>query len=80
MLLACSDLNQSVGKPFFLHFKLKDTNKKSIGSPREKNSQLPVAVRVSKTSMLKLPIVFWGVGGTLNTVKTAIPKLFAIYI
>ena len=56
MLLACSDLSQSVGKPFFLHFKLNDTDKKSLGSPREKNSQLPVAVRVSKTSVLKLPI------------------------
>ena len=55
MLLACSDLSQSVGNPFFLHFKLNDTDKKSIGSPREKNSQLPVAVRVSKTSVLKLP-------------------------
>ena len=55
MLLACSDLSQSVGKPFFLHFKLNDTDKKYIGSPREKNSQLPVAVRVSKTSVLKLP-------------------------
>ena len=51
MLLACSDLSQSVGKPFFLHFKLNSTDKKSIGSPREKNSQLPVAVRVSKTSV-----------------------------
>ena len=82
MLLAWSDLNQSVGKPFFLHFKLKYTNKKSIGSPREKNSQLPVAIRVSKTSMLKLPNFFFGgggVGGTLNTVKTAIPKFFVIY-
>ena len=57
MLLACSDLNQSVGKPFFLHFKLNDTDKKSIASPREKNSQLPAAVRVSKTSVLKLPII-----------------------
>ena len=57
MALACSDLNQSVGKPFFLHLKLNDTDKKSIGNPREKNSQLPVAVRVSKTSVLKLPVL-----------------------
>ena len=61
MLLACSDLNQSVRKPFIQHFKLNDTDKKSIGSPREKNSQLPAAVRVSKASVLKLtPVMSQG--------------------
>ena len=40
-------------KPFFYLFKLNATDEKSVASAKEKNSQLPAAVRVSKTSMLK---------------------------
>ena len=45
MLLAFSDLNQSVGKPVILHFKLHDTDKKSIASleKRTLNFRLPTA-------------------------------------
>ena len=54
LLWARSDLNQSVGKPLFKHFKLNATDKRSVASARKKNSQLPAAVRISKTSVLLL--------------------------
>ena len=51
LLLARFDLLQSIGKPLFQHFKLNATDKISVASAREKNYQLPAAVRVSKTSV-----------------------------
>ena len=55
-VLARSDLNQSVGKPFFKHLELNSTENESVASAREKNTQFPAAVCVSKTSVIKLSI------------------------
>ena len=52
LVLPRADLIQSVGKSLFQHFKLNSTDKRSVASTREKNSQIPAAVRVSKTSVL----------------------------
>ena len=55
LLLVCSELNQSVGKPSFKYFKLNTTSKRSVANGRAKKYQLPAAVRVSKTSLLEVP-------------------------
>ena len=57
LFLARCDLNQSVGKLLIKQFKLNAKDKRSVTSARKKNSQLPAAVRVSKTSVFKLSIV-----------------------
>ena len=46
------------GRSSFYHLKPNDTHQKTLKyAPGEKNSQLPVAVRFSKTSMLKLSFI-----------------------
>ena len=69
LLLARFDLLQSIGKPLFQHFKQNATDKISVASAREKNSQLPAAVRVSKTSVPQgslLLLFFFGGGGEVG--------------
>ena len=45
LLLAHFDHHQSIGKPLFYHFELNATDEKVIRRTREKNNQLPDAVR-----------------------------------
>ena len=40
LLLARSELNQPVGKPFFYHFKLNATDKRSIATARKKKHSI----------------------------------------
>ena len=54
--LARFDLNQSTGQHLFWHFKLNSTDKHSEAIAREENTQLPAAVHVSETCVLKLSI------------------------
>ena len=54
LLLARFYLNQSTGQYLFWHFKLNATDKHSEAIAREENTQLPAAVHVSETRVLKL--------------------------
>ena len=47
-------MNQSTGQHLFWHFKLNATDKHSEAIAIEENTQLPAAVHVSETSVLKL--------------------------
>ena len=59
LLLTHFDLNQSVVNPCFSTFKLDATDKRSVASAsgKKKKTQLPAAVYVSTTSMLKISII-----------------------
>ena len=52
---------------------LNATDEKSVASTRENNTQLPAAVRISKTSMLKFSIM-------CITLYTAILQIINIFI
>ena len=65
LLLAHFDFNQSVGKPWFKHSKFNVTDKNSVASTREKNFQLPAAVCISETFVLKLHFKLGGGRGAI---------------
>ena len=54
----------------FWHFKLNATEKHSEAIAREENTQLPAAVHVSETSVLKLSIVSYVVLAAFGKLAT----------